>query len=109
MYRVPIGIKGGRERERQRELDFEIYIYIYISASQTAISCFFNKRKRNVIVLFVSTFKNTTLPLILESLYEGRRGEGSRKMNRRKRNARIFRVETGMRGEGRWREYLRRY
>lgn len=64
---MPIGIEGGRER--WRELDFEIYIY-----SQTAISCFFNKRKRNVIVLFVSTFKNTTLPLILESLYEGRRG-----------------------------------
>lgn len=58
MYRVPIGVKG--EGERQRKL--EIYIY------KTAISCFFNKRKRNVIVLFVSTFKNTYPPfLILES------------------------------------------
>jgi len=32
--------------------------------TSTTISCFFNKRKRNVIVLFVSTFKNTILVLI---------------------------------------------
>lgn len=68
---MPIGIEGGRERDGENSTSKYIYIYIY---SQTAISCFFNKRKRNVIVLFVSTFKNTTLPLILESLYEGRRG-----------------------------------
>lgn len=35
-----------------------------MQTTSTAISCFFNKRKRNVIVLFVSTFKNTTLVLI---------------------------------------------
>ena len=49
------------------------------SSSQTAISCFFNKRKRNVIVLFVSTFKNTTLLLILESTWSYERWGGGKK------------------------------
>lgn len=105
------GVSCKEEREKESTSK---YTYIYIYISQTAISCFFNKRKRNVIVLFVSTFKNTTLPsntrVVVwryeeeEEEEEGGGGGGGMRGSFELRRGR----EGGRRG-GEWREYLRRY
>lgn len=84
--------------------------------TSAAISCFFNKRKRNVIVLFVSTFKNTTLALIPgspsgERTRERERNDCGAKREKNKRGmGRDTRGRKGRMGEKReWKEYLRRY
>lgn len=58
------GDKGGEQYSYQWEEELFRGSESSAQTTSTAISCFFNKRKQNVIVLFVSTFKNTILVLI---------------------------------------------
>lgn len=90
------------------------------SAQTTTISCFFNKRKRNVIVLFVSTFKNTILVLIPGSKWRetkrlnAEKAKTTREKEREKGRSRKMGKDLPRRmnewREGKeWKEYLRRY
>lgn len=97
-----------------------------MQTTSAVISCFFNKRKRNVIVLFVSTFKNTTLVLIPglkwretkqlngekeKTMRKERKGEkGGKAIERDEERRQRSTGTNGKVGEKReWREYLRRY